>query len=84
MKKPFFILCVIIAIIAASFAAPCFYVLTQDTIPREYQINYTIGNQKVTYVTKAYFMIDDNSIEFRDEHGIKHQVSGTFEIVYIK
>ena len=81
MKKPFFILCVIIA---ASFAAPCFYVLTQDTIPREYQINYTIGNQKVTYVTKAYFMIDDNCIEFRDEHGINHRVSGTFEIVFIK
>jgi len=74
-------LCVIIA---ASFAAPCFYVLTQDTPPREYQINYTIGNQKVTYVTKAYYIIDDTSIEFRDEHGIKHQVSGTFEIVYIK
>ena len=81
MKKPFFILCVIIA---ASFAAPCFYVLTQDTIPREYQINYTIGNQKVTYVTKAYYTIDTNCIEFRDEHGINHRVSGTFEIVYIK
>ena len=61
------------------------FVETRNTIPREYQINYTIGNQKVTYVTKAYFMNSDNgTIEFRDEHGINHRVSGTFEIVYIK